>query len=113
MAAGWAVHSMGAPDLAVDSSVPTFLTTLRLELPAGIEAIGDWELPTARRLIDRPSVGAVYEGDATFRRRLKIAERLPSGTMGVECEIGFQACDANFCRRPEMLTVAVTIDVVE
>lgn len=108
IAPGWGIQPMGGA-----AGGPSLPTTIELELPTGVEAVGDWKLPTARRLIDKPGTGAVHEGVVTFRRALKIVAGQQVGPLEVGCEVGFQACDAEFCRRPEKVALVVTVRVVE
>jgi hypothetical protein len=86
-------------------------TRLELKLPEGIEPEGDWVNPEAS-----PGPGAgqlVYEGDFTFRRRLKITEQAPLGRVEISCQIDYQACDPFLCRPPESLTLQAGAEVVQ
>lgn len=107
IAAGWTIHPVDA------APGPASPTTLKLELPPGVEAVGDWELPPTRRPLDKPDSGAIYEGEVTFRRTLKIVAGQPVGRLNVGCVVGFQACDAEMCRRPEVVSLVTTVRVVE
>ncbi len=107
MAAGWTIHPVDA------SPGPASPTTLNLELPPGVEAVGDWELPPTRRPLDKPGSGAVYEGEVTFRQTLRVDKAAAAGALEIRCEVGFQACDAEMCRRPEKVSLVANVRVVE
>jgi hypothetical protein len=103
--AGWSIHPIGA------AGGPVTATTIELQLPEGLEAVGVWEPPMATRPFDKPGSGLVYEGNATFRRALKLAHGQPAGNLEIVCKVGFQACDADFCLRPETISLTSSVFV--
>jgi len=87
---------------AADGMVGTAIqTTLKLELPEGVEAAGEWTLPTARQ----DGQSRIYEGSFQFRRRLKIGLAVKPGQIHVKCALAYQACDPFSCRPPEEKTL--------
>jgi len=85
-------------------------TTLKLHLPSGIEAFGDWNCPPPKPGVDRQ--GPIYEGSVKFTRRLAISRQKVSGPINVTCELGYQACDPFSCRPPETVALNATAEIV-
>ena len=87
---------------AADSTTGTGIpTTLKLELPEGVEAVGEWVWPPARQ----DGQSRVHEGSIEVRRRLKIGSRAKPGLVQVKCTLSYQACDPFSCRPPEEKTL--------
>lgn len=105
IAPGW--HIYAADDLT-GTTIPT---SLKLKLPKGLSAQGDWTYPTAKP--GREGEGSIYEGTVKFRRTLKADVHATSGPLAVECEVRYQACDATSCRPPTKLTVKSTATVTD
>jgi DsbC/DsbD-like thiol-disulfide interchange protein len=106
-APGWHIYAAGQP---AGTAQPT---RLDLQLPDGVEAEGDWIYPEATKGNVASDGQSVYEGDFTFRCRLKVSEKAPLGRLKVGCEIHYQACDRFSCRPPESLTLEAAADVVQ
>jgi hypothetical protein len=70
-----------------DSPYPA--TELKLDLPDGITAVGEWKLPVGQVDPYGPEL-PIYTGAVTFVRELVVTKPAP-----VEIEVSFQACDAN------------------
>jgi hypothetical protein len=86
-------------------------TTLKLQLPSGVEAFGDWSSPPPH-----PGVGGqgpIYEGSVKFTRRLAISRQMMSRPINVNCELGYQACDPFSCRPPETMPLKATAEIVQ
>jgi hypothetical protein len=90
------------------SNTPTELT---LELPPGIEAVGEWQHPQSHP--DRESGVPVLEGSFTFHHKLRARPAAELGSRELVCEIAYQACDPLMCRPPKRLTVRVPMAVVD
>jgi DsbC/DsbD-like thiol-disulfide interchange protein len=103
LAPTWHIY---AADETSGGNIPT---TLKLNLPDGVEAVGDWSYPAATRTKDVE--GAIYEGDLTFRRKLRIAGDAAPGSIQVTCELGYQACDPFSCRAPDKLSLKAKAEV--
>jgi hypothetical protein len=92
------------------SNGPGIATTLRLRLPRGVEAEGDWSCPKAGRTADGQMA---YEGTLEFRRKLRIGAAAAPGPIEVVCELGYQACDPVSCRPPARAELTAKAEVVE
>jgi DsbC/DsbD-like thiol-disulfide interchange protein len=91
---------------------PVLPTTLDLNLPPGLFADGDWDLPEPD-IFDGPTGrGQGYEGDVTFRRRLRIDPSQSPGVLTLPLTVSYQACDASVCTRPAPAELRPTLDVV-
>jgi DsbC/DsbD-like thiol-disulfide interchange protein len=87
---------------AADSTAGTGIPTiLKLDLPEGVEAAGEWVWPSARQ----DGQSRIYEGFIEVRRRLKIGLRAKPGPVQVKCTLSYQACDPFSCRPPEEKTL--------
>ena len=105
-AAGWHIYAVDKPS---GTAQPTML---ELSLPKGVEPDGDWVLPDAAVGELAADGKAIYEGNFSFRRRLKVTETAQPGELEVACEIRYQACDPFSCRPPETLRVEAVVEVV-
>ena len=83
-------------------------TTLKLALPNGISAVGDWIVPTPKK--DPKHSLLIYEGTVVFGRRLRIAPGA-AGALKVSCDFGYQTCDAQTCLRPTTAKLEATVEV--
>lgn len=66
-------------------------TELKLELPAGIQAEGEWMAPKPKA----PEL--IYEGTILFRRKLTITPAAAAGPFTLRCQLTYQACDPVVC----------------
>jgi hypothetical protein len=78
-------------------------------MPQGIEVVGDWSYPAARRA---PDGQMIYEGTPEFRRELRIGPATAPGRIEVACEFGYQACDPRSCRPPDQAELVAKAEVV-
>jgi hypothetical protein len=76
---------------------PGVPTSLKLQLPKGVEAEGGWAYPKPDR--DRDGQ-RIYAGTLEFRHRLRVAQDAAPGPIEVACEFSYQACDPQSCRLP-------------
>ena len=84
-------------------------TSLKLKLPEGIVADGDWSYPGSVRGSDGQRI---YEGTFEIRRRLRVGADVAAGPVAVTCELGYQACDAFSCRPPTKRELEAKAEVV-
>jgi Disulphide bond corrector protein DsbC len=89
---------------------PGVPTTLKLKLPEGVEAEGDWTYPKPRRGSDGQMI---YEGKLEFRHELRVGSDAGRGPIQVMCEIGYQACDLLSCRPPTTVTLEAEAEVID
>jgi hypothetical protein len=102
-APGWHIYA------SAGSGGPGIATTLRLQLPPGIRAEGDWSSPTALRGSDGQMI---HEGSFEFCRTLRVSKDTPPGAVAVACEMGYQACDERSCRAPTKVELTARAEVV-
>lgn len=96
---GWHIYAPGAK---VNSARAT---EVQLQLPDGIEAVGDWEMPVASPSPKDPAV-SIYTGSVTFTRTLKIAN--PSARQTLKVEVPYQVCNDKLCLPPAKLEARLT-----
>jgi hypothetical protein len=97
---GWHIYG----DLPAGS--PQRTTRLELELPDGVEAVGEWSrpagLPSRKNMSEK-----IYRGRVTFSRMLKVYGRPTDSSIRVK--IDYQACTDTFCFPPGVLEQSVTL----
>ena len=103
VASTWHIYAVGSPQ---GPGVPT---TLKLTLPEGVEAEGEWNCPAPVR-----SLGGqmIYEGSLEFRRRLRVAKGAAYGPIDVSCDFVFQACDPFSCQLPTKVVLTASARIV-
>jgi DsbC/DsbD-like thiol-disulfide interchange protein len=107
-AIGWHFFAVGDAGQAG----PVLPTTLDLELPPGVSTDGDWALPEPD-IYDGPTGrGQGYEGDVTFRRRLRIDPSQSPGVLTLPLTVSYQACDESVCVRPGPAELRPTLELV-
>jgi DsbC/DsbD-like thiol-disulfide interchange protein len=100
----WHIYAPGALS---GTGMPT---NLKLQLPSGVEAFGDWTCPPPHP--GTSGQGPIYQGSVRFARRLAISHQMISGPITVTCELGYQACDPFSCRPPETVALKATTEIV-
>ena len=95
---------------AAGSNGPGVATTLKLSLPEGIEAEGEWSYPKSISGADHQMI---YEGAPEFRRKLRVRPDAAAGPVSVTCELGYQACDPHLCRPPTKMELVARAQIVE
>jgi hypothetical protein len=93
----------------MDPKVSPFIpTTLKLTLPDGLEAAGEWTGPSPER--DKAGV-EIYTGTAVFRRAVKAS----AGGVPKKCSIGveleYQVCNNDMCYPPKKVELDATVEV--
>jgi hypothetical protein len=56
--------------------------------------------------------GPVYQGEITFRRTLKVTDKVALGAVEVACDFSYQACDENQCLRPTTIKLKAPLEIV-
>lgn len=79
------------------SNGPSIPTSVKLDLPAGLETTGSWSFPESVRALDGQRI---YEGTFEFRCHLRVKADASAGPFAVGCRLSYQACDARSCRPP-------------
>jgi DsbC/DsbD-like thiol-disulfide interchange protein len=100
MEPGWHIYS------SVPSASPSTVTNVRLTLPAGVKAIGEWSRPVGQPSRKDPRA-MVYEGSVTFERQLRSAVSTRDLTIGVEVE--YQVCNQRFCLPAKKVKQSVSL----
>jgi DsbC/DsbD-like thiol-disulfide interchange protein len=100
----WRIYARGK------SGGPGMPTTLKLELPKGVEAKADWACPDPIRA---PDGQMAYEGKVEFQRRLRIGTDVTPGRINVSCELGYQACNGFSCELPTQVTLNASGEVLK
>jgi hypothetical protein len=85
-------------------------TKIELELPADMEALGQWLAPDARLYPSTPP-GSVFEGDMMFQQRLKIADGAAPGPREVKCKFAYQTCNDAFCNPPTSMELTAIVEI--
>lgn len=108
IAPGWYIY---AADRPAAEAVPT---SIRLELPPGIESAGEGSSP-------EPATTGSATGDlrfiynsnsiATFQRPLRTVTGAPTGPKTIRCTIEYQACNRFMCDPPARVTLETTVNV--
>ena len=93
LADGWHIY---AADRESGSTVPT---SLALNLPDGLEPVGDWKYPEPETSESVLGPIHVYHHEAVFAHNLRVAEGA-QGNLNIQCEFGYQACNDDICHRP-------------
>lgn len=105
---GWHLYAL---DPVEGGPVPTRIAAG--PMPAFTLREKDIEKPEPRRAHD-PNFGvetAYYEGSVTFGLPIAVAADVPAGAREVEITARFQACNEEFCLRPQTATMRVDLQV--
>jgi hypothetical protein len=97
------IHDLHAPP-------PAAATRLALELPLGFVALDEWSGPESVRSAN-PDGHAVYVGESTFTRNVRIEDQVQPGKHRLDCSIRFQACNATQCLRPAEFKLQIEVVV--
>lgn len=107
LASGWHMGAVGD-----GSSEEGAATVLDLQLPPGIETAGEWQLPASVIQSGPQGRSAGYEGDVTFRRKLRISADQPAGALELACTVTCQVCNAMLCKRPAPMRLKTPLQVI-
>ena len=103
VAALWEIRTLDAhPNSAA--------TRLELQLPGGLEALGEWQAPEPLRSL-MPEGHAAYADEAVFTRRIAVTERATVGEQRVKCRVRYQACDQRRCLQPSAIELSVPLHI--
>ena len=79
--------------LSVGQGGATRLTEVELQLPDGVETVGEWNKPIGFPDTKDPNT-LILSGDVVFSRAIKLSETA-TGKIGVK--VHYQACDDSIC----------------
>ncbi len=93
----------------MDPKVSPFIpTTLKLTLPDGLEAAGDWTGPSPER--DQAGV-EIYTGAAVFRRALQARAGAAPKKCSIGVELEYQVCNDEMCYPPKKVELNATVEI--
>jgi len=84
-------------------------TTLNLVVPAGLEPVGGWIVPSPATT---KTGQRVYTDSLLFRRSLKVRLNTPPGVLSIKGELRYQACTEELCWPPGNIGVSASVAVV-
>ncbi|GEM_PF-674154 len=105
IAPGWHVYAH------VPADEPYIQTELKLQLPPGAEAVGEWSRPEGVIDPHAPTL-RLWMGDLVFSHQV----RLPKTTAGraairIGCTISYQCCDENSCLPPDEIELSSSVEL--
>ncbi len=97
---GWHIYA----DVPADNPSP--VTTLDLQLPEGVEAVGQWNRPLGVPDPKDPQI-KLLEGFVNFSQKI----RLDSSAAGekIELKVGYQACNDKLCMPPKTQNLMIEL----
>lgn len=97
---GWHIYA----DVPADNPSP--VTTLDLQLPAGVEAVGPWNRPLGVPDPQDPQI-KLLEGFVSYSQKIK----LDAGAAGkkIELKVGYQACNDKLCMPPKTQNLMIEL----
>jgi len=115
---GWHAHTNDPqlPPSWVETGFVAIPTTIKVTGPEGI-TIGPIQWPKAHAILldltgsGTPEPYEVFEGRAVAFVPVRVAGDAAAGTMELQVEVGYQACDATTCDRPQQESYAVPLTI--
>jgi len=93
----------------MDPKVSPFIpTALKLTLPDGLEADGDWKGPSPEH--DKDGV-EIYTGAAVFRKALKANAGAAAKKFSIGVELEYEACNNEMCYPPKKVELQATVEI--
>jgi protocatechuate 3,4-dioxygenase beta subunit len=91
-----------------EAEKPFVPTTLKLPLPSGVEAAGDWLAP-------EPSLAKggekIYADSVVFRRPMKVRGDAAVGALSFDGELQYQVCTAEVCWPPKTISLSAAMTI--
>jgi hypothetical protein len=100
------LHHIYALDKSGSDNTPT---TLKVDLPKGMNFKSRWEVPDPKK---GKGKSRVYEEEVVFRRKLMIGNSVAPGKYPIQCEMGYQVCDEELCWPPATIPLSAEIEVL-
>ncbi len=97
---GWHIYA----DVPADNPSP--VTTLDLQLPAGVEAVGQWNRPLGVPDPQDPQI-KLLEGFVNYSQKIKLDSRAVGEK--IELKVGYQACNDKLCMPPKTQTLMIEL----
>jgi hypothetical protein len=92
---------------------PSQPTSLKLKLPDGVAATGDWSAPPSEYETTPLGINPVYQSDVEFSHKLKISDSAMPGDIDIHCKVDYQACDRSKCLPPASLDLKATLNITQ
>jgi DsbC/DsbD-like thiol-disulfide interchange protein len=102
---GWHIAPM-APSAGLVKS-----TLLTLDLPKGVQAIGDWKTPPPTLLLTGRGKSVGYVDDTTFSQELAVDPGAPFGPVEINCGLSYQVCNESICQRPAEIKLRAVLGI--
>ena len=99
-------HFIHAKD---DAGGPYFPVAVTTTLPAGLEPIGTWQVPTPEM---NHGNSPVYLNSVLMRRLLKVGSQSEPGTFMVIGELHYQVCTEEICWPPRKLELSAPLVIL-
>lgn len=87
---------------------PSPSTSIALELPEGVDAVGKWKRPASLPYEDG---GTVFEGNTKFKHAVTINPNASQREIGVT--VSYQVCNDRLCRPPNDFKTTISIPASE
>jgi len=102
IASGWHTYDQVGEGTAIPTSI-------KLKLPEGVTAIGDWNRPNSTD--GSESNSTVFEGEVSFSKSIAVPQNLFGKS--VDVIVSYQACTDKMCNRPQKKTISIAIPTKE
>ncbi len=106
-APGWHIYAVDRP---TGVSIPT---KFELTMPAGFEAVGQWDLPEPEPGPSDLGPTFLYHGDLLFRHQVKVTGATGPGTQEFGCRVGYQACTDVNCLPPTSSDLVTAVKITQ
>jgi hypothetical protein len=83
--------------------------SVKLTLPQGVEAQGDW---IASKPVRAKDDRLIYTNSVVLRHSLRVVSNAPTKTLSIKAELRFQACSDDFCWPPRTIEISAPLTVV-
>jgi hypothetical protein len=104
--ADWHIQALGA------ASGPSQPTELSIELPNGIEAMGEWDVPDIESIHSSRGIQHGYAGEVVFTRELSVKAAAMAGPAKIGVRLRYQACNETLCDQPIGQTLTTPVEIV-
>jgi DsbC/DsbD-like thiol-disulfide interchange protein len=102
---GWHIYGL-------EGAGPSQPTQIKLNLPPGITAEGDWTAAAPDTLVTPFGPASIYHTEAAFTRPINVSDAAALGKHDIGCKIAYQACDHSKCLPPQTIELNVPLEVV-
>lgn len=105
LAPGWHVYAH------VPADEPYIQTELKLQLPPGAEAVGEWSRPEGVIDPHAPTL-RLWMGDLVFSHQVRLPKTAAgSAAIRIGCTISYQCCDENSCLPPDEIELSSSVEL--